>query len=99
MVERVTVELPEDAFFEGRDGRRTGGVVQKSQLAEGFSGNIPLEEGRFRIPGENFCAVKSALTNNVQAVALISFLNDIFVLRCVYFFHSIDNDFFFLVCQ
>jgi len=97
VVESVAVKLPQHTLFKCGNCCCSRGIIEECQLAEGLTCDVPLEEGWLRVAGKNLRAVEGALADHIQAVALISLLDDILVLRRLNLLHSVNDDVLLLV--
>lgn len=92
MVESLSIKCIQQAVSFSRDGGGTRCIVQQGQLAERFTRVVLLEEGRLSLAFEDLSALKLSICDHVQAVALVSFLNDDLTLNKVFLFHGVDDD-------
>jgi hypothetical protein len=86
VVERVSVESPNDASFQGGDRSCSGTVVQESQLTETFARLVRFEVGGVGVAGEYLGALEASLFKHIHAVPLVALLDHHLVRLAPYFF-------------
>ena len=64
MVERASVQNVKQRLIVGSDGGSSRGVVEESELSEGFTCFVSLEEGGVGVALENFGASKCSGGND-----------------------------------
>lgn len=99
MGESVSVELPQDAVLVGGDSCGSGCVVQEGQLSESFTRLVSLQESRLRVALKDLGARQRSGTNDVEAVAFISFFDDNIVLGGLKLLHGVDDNVLLLLVE
>ena len=94
MIEGVAVQLPEQAFLVSGDGGGSWGVVEQSKFSECFAGLIGLKEGGVALAREDLGTRERTRADDVQAIALVTFLDHDIIDADLALLHRVDNNVF-----